>query len=138
MLQEMQAGDLMGGAQRLGPPWQRWMMAHAIGHKHLIPGHHLWMQGQTQLGGRVERAANEFAGTLLMDGRDALEHDRVHHGTLPRTRRLRGMVRLHGPCDQTTGSAEVCSLPTPPPLTDLSLPTMPVANSLSRLKLHDQ
>ena len=134
MLQEMHAGVLMEGSQRLGPPWQRWMMAHAIGHKHLHPGHHPWKQEQTQLGGRVERAADEFAGTLLMDGREALEHDRVHLGTLPSTRRPRGMGRLHGPCDRATGSAEVCSPLTRPPLIDLSLPTVSFGISLYEAK----
>ena len=126
----MHASDLMGGAQRLGPPWQRWMIAHAIGHRRLHLGNPPWMQAHTEFGSRVVRAADEFAGTLLMDGRDALERDRVHHGTLPRTRRPRGMVCLHGPCDRATGSAEVCSLPTPPPLTDRSLPTMSFGISL--------
>ena len=37
MLQGMQAGDLIGGAQRLGPPLQRWMIAHAIGRRLLLP-----------------------------------------------------------------------------------------------------
>ena len=97
-------------------------------------GHHPWKQEQTQLGGRVERAADEFAGTLLMDGREALEHDRVHLGTLPSTRRPRGMGRLHGPCDRTTGSAEVCSLLTRPPLIDLSLPTVSFGISLYEAK----
>ena len=97
-------------------------------------GHHPWKQEQTQLGGRVERAADEFAGTLLMDGREALEYDRVHLGTLPSTRRPRGMGRLHGPCDRATGSAEVCSLLTRPPLIDRSLPTVSFGISLYEAK----
>ena len=130
MLQERQAGDLMGGSQRPGLSWWKWMIVHAIGHKRMHPGDHLWMQAHPLLGYRGEHEADAFAGTLLMDGREALEHDRVHLGTLPSTRRLRGMGDLHGPCDRTTGSAEVCSLPTPPPPTDLSLPTMSFGISL--------
>ena len=106
------------------------MMAHAIGHKLLHPGNRLWMQAHIKLGSRVERAAGEFAGTQLMGGREAREHDRVHLGTFPSTRRPRGMGRLHGPCDRTTGSAEVCSLLTRPPLTDRSLPTVSFGISL--------
>ena len=45
-------------------------------------------------------------------------------GRNPALRRPQGMAHLHGPCDPTTGSAEVSSLLTPPPLTNLSLPTM--------------
>ena len=106
------------------------MIVHAIGRKFLHPGDHLWMQEQTQLGGRVEREAGAFAGTLLMDGQEALEHDRIHLGAFPITRRPQGMVPLQGPCDRTTGSAEVCSLLTPPPPTDRSLPTVSFGISL--------
>ena len=35
------------------------------------------------LGGRVEREADELMAGLLMDGREALEHDLIHRGTLP-------------------------------------------------------
>ena len=130
VLQGMQAGDLMGGSQRVGLSWWRWMIVHAIGHKLLHPGDHLWNQEHTQLGSRIKREADAFAGTQLMGGREAREHDRVHLGTFPSTRRPRGMGRLHGPCDRTTGSAEVCSLLTRPPLTDRSLPTMSFGISL--------
>ena len=118
-------------SQRVCLSWMwRWMIVHAIGHKLLHSRDHLWMQEHTQLGSRIKREADEFAGTLLMDGREALEHDRVHLETFPSTRRPRGMGHLHGPCDRTTGSAEVCSLLTPPTLTDLSLPTMSFGISL--------
>ena len=36
-------------------------------------------------GGRVERGADEFAGALLVDGREGLEHDLIRRGRLPRT-----------------------------------------------------
>ena len=134
MLQEMHASDLMGGAQRLAPPWQRWLIAHAIGHRPLHLGNHPWMQAHTELGSRGEHEADAFAGTLLMGGREALEHDRVHFGTFPSTRRPRGMGDLHGPCDRTTGSAEVCSLLTRPPLIDRSLPTVSFGISLYEAK----
>ena len=134
MLQERQAGDLMGGAQRPGLSWWKWMIVHAIGHKRMHPGDHLWMQAHPLLGYRGEHEADEFSGTLLMGGREALGHDRVHFGTFPSTRRPRGMGHLHGPCDRTTGSAEVCSLLTRPPLIDLSLPTVSFGISLYEAK----
>ena len=83
VLQEMQAGDLVAGAQSLGLRWQRLMIAYTIGHKLLPPGNYLWMLEHTLLGGRVEREADEFMAGLLMDGREALEHGRIHFGTLP-------------------------------------------------------
>ena len=58
VLREMR-GDLMEVAQRLRPPWRRWMTAHAIGHNLLHWGSHLRMQEHTLLGGRVEREADE-------------------------------------------------------------------------------
>ena len=115
---------------RQRPPKLRWMIAHAIGHKLLHPGRRLRMHEHALFGGRVERASGEFAGALLMDWREAPDHDRVHRRTLPRTRRLRGMVRLHGLCHRMTGSAEVCSLLTPQPPTDLSLPALSFSISL--------
>ena len=68
VLQEMQAGDLIGGAQRLGLPWRWWMMAQAIGHKPLHLGNHLWMREHTLLGAPVGREAYEFAYRPLVDG----------------------------------------------------------------------
>lgn len=59
------------------------MIAYTIGHKLLPPGNCLWMLEHTLLGGRVEREADEFMAGLLMDGREALEHDLIHRGTLP-------------------------------------------------------
>ena len=126
MLQEMRAGDLMGGAQRLGKPWRRWMVNHAVGPKLLHPGNHVWMQEHTQFGSHIEREADAFAGTLSTNGLKAREHDRIHLGTFPSTRRSRGIVRLQGPGQRKTGSVEACSLLPPPTLTALSLQTMSV------------
>ena len=130
VLQEMQAFDFMGGSQRLGQPWQRWMIAHAIGHKLLHPGRRLWMQEHTQRGGRVELwPMSSQEPCSWTDGRRwsttafTLGRCRVTLG-------VPGMGRLQGLCDRTTGSAEVCSLLTRPPLTDLSLPTVSFGISL--------
>ena len=78
VLQEMKVDNVIGVAERLDAPWRRWVIAHAIGHSLLHPGNHLWMQDHTLLGHRVEREAEEFAGALLMDEREALEQGLVH------------------------------------------------------------
>ncbi len=78
VLQEMQTDSVIGVAQRLDAPWRRWVIAHAVGHSLLHPGNHLWMRDHTLLGHRVEREADEFAGALLMDGREALEQGIAH------------------------------------------------------------
>ena len=73
VLQEMQVENAIAVAERPDARWRRWVVAHATGHSLLHPGNHLWMWDQTLLGYRVEREADEFAGTLLMDGSEALE-----------------------------------------------------------------
>lgn len=78
VLQEMQVGNAIGVARRLDPSWRRWVIAHAIGHRLLHPGNHLWMQAHSPLGARIEREAEEFAGTLLIDECEAREHGLVH------------------------------------------------------------
>ncbi len=60
-------------AKRLGPEWRRWCIAHALGHKTMHPGNHLWVYKHTMLGWKLEREANDFAHTLLMDGREAVK-----------------------------------------------------------------
>lgn len=77
VLQEIQVDGVIGVAERLEPSWRRWVIAHAIGHWVLHPGNHLWMQEHTQLGRRVEREAEEFAGGLLVDESEALEQGLV-------------------------------------------------------------
>ena len=72
-LEEMASGDAIAVAKRLDPSWRRWVVAHALGHKVLHPGNHAWMRARTQLGHRLEREAEEFAGALLMDGREVAE-----------------------------------------------------------------
>ena len=157
VLQEMQAGDLVAGAQSLGLRWQRLMIAYTIGHKLLPPGNYLWMLEHTLLGGRVEREADEFMAGLLMDGREALEHDLIHRGTLPSAsaspRRWSAFLRLATGPPALPGFEPPELLkqvrtwfPTPcrkhprsrrarkrhlirPPLTDLPLPTTSVCNA---------
>ena len=73
VLQELTVDDYIGVAERLVPAWRRWVVAHAVGHKVLHPGNHLWMRMHTGLGGKVEREAEDFAHALLMDAREAVE-----------------------------------------------------------------
>lgn len=71
--EEMQMDGYIGVAQRLDPGWRRWVIAHAIGHKLLHPGNHLWTRAHTDLGGPYEREAEGFALALLVDTREARE-----------------------------------------------------------------
>lgn len=72
-LQELMVDDCIGVADRLTSEWRRWVIAHAIGHKVLHPGNHLWMRMHTGLGGKVEREAEDFAHALLLDAEEALD-----------------------------------------------------------------
>ena len=71
--EEMQMGRFIAVAERLDPRWRRWVIAHAIGHRLLHSGNHLWIRDHTSLGGLFEREAEEFARALLMDVREAME-----------------------------------------------------------------
>ena len=71
--EEMQMGRYIGVAERLDPPWRRWVIAHAIGHKLLHTGNHLWVRDHTSLGSLFEREAEDFARALLMDAGEAME-----------------------------------------------------------------
>ena len=70
--EEMQMGRYIGVAKRLDARWRRWVIAHAIGHKLLHTGNHLWIRDHTSLGGMFEREAEDFARALLMDVREAM------------------------------------------------------------------
>jgi hypothetical protein len=59
-------------AERLGTEESRWYIAHALGHKMMHPGNHLWVYQKTMLGYRYEREAQDFAHTLLTDDREAI------------------------------------------------------------------
>ena len=41
-------------ADRLGPEESRWYIAHALGHKMMHPGNHLWIYKKTMLGYRYD------------------------------------------------------------------------------------
>ena len=71
--EEMQMDRYIGVAERLDPPWRRWVIAHAIGHKLLHAGNHLWVRDHTSLGSLFEREAEDFARALLMDAGEAME-----------------------------------------------------------------
>ena len=71
--EEMQMGRYIGVAERLDARWRRWVIAHAIGHRLLHTGNHLWIRDHTSLGGLFEREAEDFARALLMDVREAME-----------------------------------------------------------------
>ena len=49
------------------------MIAHAIGHRLLHSGNHLWIRDHTNLGSIFEREAEDFARALLMDVGEAME-----------------------------------------------------------------
>ena len=70
---ELEVSGVIGIAERLGPEERRWYIAHALGHKTLHPGNHLWIYKYTMLGWKLEREANDFAHTLLTDDREAIE-----------------------------------------------------------------
>ena len=69
---EIEVDGIICIAERLGPEWRRWCIAHALGHKTMHPGNHLWVYKHTMLGWKLEREANDFAHALLMDGREAV------------------------------------------------------------------
>ena len=69
--EEMLLGRFIGVAERLDPRWRRWVIAHALGHRLLHTGNHLWIRDHTSLGGRYEREAEDFAFALLVDAREA-------------------------------------------------------------------
>lgn len=69
---ELEIDGFIGIAERLGPECSRWYIAHALGHKLMHPGNQLWVYRKTMLGNKHEREANDFAHTLLMDGREAI------------------------------------------------------------------
>ena len=72
-LQELMVDDCIGVAERLPPDWRRWVIAHALGHRVLHPGNHLWLRMHTGLEGRVEREAEDFAHALLLDPKEAVD-----------------------------------------------------------------
>ena len=97
VLQEMQVGGVIAVARRLDQHWRRWVIAHAIGHHLLHPGNHLRMREQGLLSHAVEQEAEESAGALLVDAREALGlgiselRCVARHFGVPEE-----MVRLHG------------------------------------------
>ena len=73
VLKEMVIGDVICVAKRLDAGWRRWVIAHAIGHRLMHPGNHTWIRFHTGLGHRFEREAEDFACSLLMDAREAVD-----------------------------------------------------------------
>ncbi len=71
--EEIQLDGYIGVAERLCPRWRRWVTAHAMGHRLLHSGNHLWIRDHTSFGGRFEREAEDFARALLMDAQEAME-----------------------------------------------------------------
>ncbi len=71
--EEMQMGHFISVAERLAPRCRRWVIAHAIGHRLLHAGNHLWIRDHTSLGGLFEREAEDFARALLTDVREAMD-----------------------------------------------------------------
>ena len=77
-LQELMVDDCIGVADRLPSEWLRWVVAHAIGHRVLHPGNHMWMRIHTALANRLEREAKDFTHTLLVDFEEAVDAGLVH------------------------------------------------------------
>lgn len=73
VLKEMVIGDFICVAERLDPGWRRWVVAHAIGHRLMHPGNHVWIRFHTGLAHRFEREAEDFACSLLLDVREAVD-----------------------------------------------------------------
>ncbi len=74
VLEEMRVGDYIMVADRLEPWWQRWVVAHAIGHCVLHPGNHHWIRRHTDdLAHAFEREAEDFAYGLLVDPAEEAE-----------------------------------------------------------------
>ena len=71
--EEMQMDRFIGVAERLDSRMRRWVIAHAIGHRLLHSGHHLWIRDHTSLSGLYEREAEDFARALLMDVDEAMD-----------------------------------------------------------------
>ena len=69
---ELEVAGYICVADRLGPEESRWYIAHALGHKLMHPGNHLWIYKHTMLGWKLEREANDFAYTLLTDDLEAI------------------------------------------------------------------
>ncbi len=69
---ELEVAGYICIADRLGPEESRWYIAHALGHKMMHPGNQLWVYRKTMLGSKLEREANDFAHTLLIDERGAM------------------------------------------------------------------
>ncbi len=73
MQEEMQMGRYIGVADRLDSHWRHWVIAHAIGHRLLHSGNHLWIRDHTSLDSLFEREAQNFARVLLMDVDEAMK-----------------------------------------------------------------
>ena len=72
-LEELMVDRYICVARRLEPEWRRWVVAHAIGHRLLHPGNHIWIRLNTHLAFKFEREAEDFAGALLIDAREAID-----------------------------------------------------------------
>lgn len=72
-LQEMKIDDVICIALRFEPEWERWLMAHAIGHELMHPGNHLWIRRHTGLAHKYEREADDFAHALLLDVQEVVD-----------------------------------------------------------------
>ena len=75
---ELEVAGIICIAERLGPEWRRWCIAHSLGHKMMHPDNLLRVGRETGLGYRFEREANDFAHALLMDGREAVRAGLTH------------------------------------------------------------
>ena len=71
--EELRVDDVICVAQRLGPDWRRWVVAHSIGHRLMHPGNHTWTHIHTKLDYKYEREAEDFACAFLIDVQEVME-----------------------------------------------------------------
>lgn len=75
---EFQMDNVVCVAERLEPEWRRWVIGHAVGHRLLHPGNHIWIRSHTGLALKYEREAEDCAHALLMDVREATDKGLIH------------------------------------------------------------
>ena len=69
---EVTIGDSIGVSAELCDVYQRWSVAHALGHRVMHPGNHVSLRATSMLAGPYERQAEDFAYGLLVDEEEAI------------------------------------------------------------------
>ena len=71
-LPEATVGNRIAVSPEVDEAERRWSIAHAIGHRIMHPGNHLWLRSRTLLATPFEREAEDFAYGLLVDEEEAM------------------------------------------------------------------